>query len=138
MFFKKSVILVIYHKSIIIHSKTNFLVNEGRSSSRFVLPGWWENTGGSVVSGKTVDSGFDQNKSELGVLVLSVLFQVLSDRNSLLDKVVKIFWDFRSDTYNNNEKNATLSAQHIPYFEIYNITKQRYNRSFAFNVEGGN
>lgn len=45
-----------------------------------------------------MDSGFDQNQSELGVLVLSVSLQVLSDRHSLLDQVVQVFRDLWSQT----------------------------------------
>ena len=46
--------------------------------------------GGSVVSGESVDSRFDENESELAVSVLSVSLQMLSDVDSLLDHVVKI------------------------------------------------
>lgn len=82
------------------------LVDEGRSSGRLVLPGGGKDTNSLVVSRKTVDSRLDQNKAELRVHVLSVLFQVLSDGDSLLDEVVKVLRDLRSKTY----KNATLSA----------------------------
>jgi hypothetical protein len=83
-----------------------FLVDESRSSGRLVLPGGGKDTDSLVVSRKTVDSRLDQNKTELRVLVLSVLLQVLSDGNSLLNEVVKVLRDLRSKTY----KNATLSA----------------------------
>jgi hypothetical protein len=45
-----------------------------------------------------VDTRFDKNQTVLGVLVLSVTFQVLTDGNSLLDEVVQIFRDFGSKT----------------------------------------
>jgi hypothetical protein len=45
-----------------------------------------------------VDSGFDKNETKLGVSVLSVTFQVLVHSDSLLDEVVKIFWDLGSHT----------------------------------------
>lgn len=54
-----------------------------------------------------MDTGFNQNKTELRVLVLAVLLEVLSDGNSLLNEVVKILRNFRSKTY---KKIATLSA----------------------------
>jgi len=38
-----------------------------------------------------VDSRLDENKSVLGVLILSVLFKMLSDGESLLNQEVKIF-----------------------------------------------
>jgi len=40
-----------------------------------------------------MDTRLDENKTELGVLVLSVLFQMLTNGNGLLDKVVKILGD---------------------------------------------
>ena len=40
-----------------------------------------------------MDSAFDEDKSELGVLVLPVALQVLSDSHSLLDQHVKILRD---------------------------------------------
>ena len=39
-----------------------------------------------------MDTGFNANKSELGVLILSELLQMLSDLYSLFDEVVEIFW----------------------------------------------
>lgn len=59
---------------------------------------WWKDTSGSVVSGKTVDTGLDQNESELGVLVLSVSLKVLSHVDSLLDQVVEILWELWGKT----------------------------------------
>jgi len=46
-----------------------------------------------VVTGKTMDTAFNENETELRVLVLSVLFQVLADSDSLLDEVVQILRD---------------------------------------------
>lgn len=74
------------------------LVNQGRSSGGLVLPVWWQDRDGSVVSGQSVDSRFDQNQSELRVLVLSVSLQVLSDRDGLLDQEVQVLWDLWSQT----------------------------------------
>ena len=58
-----------------------------------VSPGWWKTLDLSVVSGKSVNSGFDENKSEFSVSVCSESLDMLSDVNSLLDKMVQIFWD---------------------------------------------
>lgn len=65
-----------------------------------------------------MDSGFDENEAELGVLVLSVALKMLSDSDSLhdgsatdkmgiwnadvtdlLDQHVEIFWDFGCKSY---------------------------------------
>lgn len=42
-----------------------------------------------------MDSGFDENETELGVLVSSVLFHVLTDGDGLLDEVVQVLWEGR-------------------------------------------
>jgi len=44
-----------------------------------------------------VDSALDENESELAVLILSVSLQVLSNVDSLLDQVVEVLWDLRSE-----------------------------------------
>lgn len=73
--------------------KDNSLGNEGRGSRGLVLPGGRELTSGLVVAGKTVDTGLDQNETELGIAVLAVALQVLADRDSLLDQVVQVLRD---------------------------------------------
>ena len=65
-----------------------------------VSPGWWERLDASVISGKSVDSRFDEDKSELSVSVGSILLNMLSDIDGLLDKMVKIFWDGGGDSSN--------------------------------------
>jgi hypothetical protein len=62
----------------------NRLSDDGAGSSGLVLPGGGQDTDGLVVTGKTVDSGLDENETELGVLVLAVALKVLADSNSLL------------------------------------------------------
>jgi hypothetical protein len=44
-----------------------------------------------------VDSGLDENESELCVLVISVSLKVLADRDGLLDEVVKVLWKLGSE-----------------------------------------
>ena len=58
-----------------------------------VSPGWGKGFNFSVVSCKSMDSGFNENQSEFAVSVSSELFDMLSDVDSLLDKMVKIFWE---------------------------------------------
>lgn len=62
------------------------LSDNGAGSSGLVLPGGREDTDGLVVTGQTVDSGLDENETELGVLVLAVALEVLTDGNSLGEK----------------------------------------------------
>ena len=62
--------------------------DEGRSLLGLVSPGWWETLSVSVISSKSVDSGFDENKSEFTVSIGSESFDMLSHVNGLLDKMV--------------------------------------------------
>lgn len=59
-----------------------------------------------------MDSGLNQNQSELGVLVLSVSLQVLSNGDSLLDQVVQVLWNSRSQTVRlQNSENLVTSDE---------------------------
>ena len=59
------------------------LCDHGAGSGALVSPGWWEDTNGLVVAGETVDTGLDKNKTELGVLILSVALEMLADSDGL-------------------------------------------------------
>jgi len=59
------------------------LCDQGAGGGALVLPVGLEDTNGLVVSAETVDSGFDQNETELGVLVLAVALEMLAHGNSL-------------------------------------------------------
>lgn len=59
------------------------LRDNGAGGSGLVLPGGREDTDGLVVAGQTVDTGLDENETELGVLVLAVALEVLADGDSL-------------------------------------------------------
>jgi len=69
------------------------LCDQGACGGALISPCWWEDTDGLVVSGQTVDTGFDENQSELGVLVLAVSLEMLADSDSLLDQHVQVLWD---------------------------------------------
>jgi len=62
------------------------LCDESVGSGRLVPPGRWENTDGLVVARETVDTGLDENETELAVLVLAVALEVLADSDSLWEK----------------------------------------------------
>ena len=72
--------------------------NEGGSSCRIVLERWRNLLPCLVVAGETVDTRLNENEAELGVLVLAVDFQVLTDGNSLLDEVPQILRDLWGKT----------------------------------------
>ena len=58
-----------------------------------VSPGWWKALNTSVISSKSVNSGFDEDKSEFTVSIGSEFLNMLSNVNGLFDKMVKIFWN---------------------------------------------
>ena len=60
-----------------------YLRHHGGGCGALVSPGWWENTNGLVVAGETVDTGLDENETELGILVLAVALEVLADSDGL-------------------------------------------------------
>lgn len=68
-----------------------YLRDERRSGARFIFPVWRQHALCFVVTCESVDSGFDQNKSEFVVFVLTITFQVLPDGYGLLNQIVKIF-----------------------------------------------
>ncbi len=72
------------------------LRDQSRGGGRLVLPVGLQLADGTVVSGKSVDTGLDEDKSELGVLVLLEGLKVCANRDGLLDEAVQILGDRRS------------------------------------------
>ncbi len=72
------------------------LSDQSRSGGRLVLPVGLQCLALLVVSGKAVNTTLNQNQAKLGVLVLAVLLQVLADVDGLLDEVVQILRELRS------------------------------------------
>ena len=62
-----------------------------------------------------MNTGFDADKSELGVGILSLLFQVLTNLDSLLDEVVEVFGDLGGKTrlLQDSEDFAAGDALHL-------------------------
>jgi len=73
------------------------LCDHSGGSGALVSPGWWEDTDGLVIPGQAMDAGFDENQTELGVLVLSVALKMLADSDGLLNQHVEVFWDLRGE-----------------------------------------
>lgn len=63
-----------------------------------LFPGRRELASGLVVTGKTVDTGLDQNEAELSIAILAVTLEMLADGNGLLDQVVEILGDLGGET----------------------------------------
>merc|ERR1719244_1243159 len=75
------------------------LGHQGAGSGALVLPCGGQDTLGLVVPGQTMDSAFNQNKTELSILVLPVSLKMFPDRDSLLDEVVAVLGEFGSHTF---------------------------------------
>ncbi len=52
-----------------------------------------------VVATQPMDTGFNQDKTELRVLILPVALQMLADRHSLLDQAVKVLRNLRRKSW---------------------------------------
>ena len=74
------------------------LSNHSGGRGRVVLPDGGQLTSLLVVTSKAVDTGFDENQTVLGVLVLAIAFKMLANGDGLLDEVVQVFGNFGSKT----------------------------------------
>jgi hypothetical protein len=103
------------------------LGDHGGGSGGLVLPVSFKLTGGTVVPGKSVDTALDKNQAELGVLILTVALQVLTNLNSLLDKHVQILWDFRGKTVGLEDTHNLLSGNRADLSDSVRVTKDDTN-----------
>jgi hypothetical protein len=74
-----------------------------------------------------VDTGLNKNQTELGVLILTVLLQMLTDLNSLLDKHVKILGDLRSESVRLEDTDNLLSSDRADGSNALGVTKNDTN-----------
>lgn len=112
------------------------LVHQSRGSGRLVLPVGWQHGDGSVVSGQSVDSGLNQNQSELGVLVLSVSLQVLSDRDSLLDQEVQVLWDLWSQTVRLQDSENLVAGDNSGLGDSVGVSQDNTNLRWGQTLSG--
>jgi len=75
------------------------LGDERRGSGRVVFECWCDLLLCLVVAGKAVNTGLDQDQTELGVLVLPVGLEVLANSNGLLHQMPEVLGDRRSEPY---------------------------------------
>lgn len=112
------------------------LVHQSRSGGGLVLPVWWQHRDSSVVSGQSVDSRLNQNQSELGVLVLSVSLQVLSDRDSLLDQEVQVLWDLWSQTVGLQDSQDLVTSDDLGLRNTVSISQDNTNLRWGQTLSG--
>ena len=83
-----------------------------------------------------MDSGLDQNQSELGVLVLSVSLQVLSDGDSLLDQVVQVLWDLWSQTVRLQDSHDLVTSDETGLGDTVSISQQDTDLRWGQTLSG--
>lgn len=71
-----------------------------------------------------MDSGLDQNQSELGVLVLSVSLQVLSDSDSLLDQEVQVLRNLWSQTVGFQDSQDLVTGDDLSLGNTVSVSQQ--------------
>ena len=99
------------------------LGDHGTGGGGFVSPVSRKLSCGSVVSCQSVDAGFDQNKTELGVLVLSVALQVLADLDGLLDKHVEILGNLGGEAVGLEDADDLLSGDGLDLRDTVGVTQ---------------
>jgi len=101
----------------------NRLCHHGACSCALVLPVRLQDTDCLVVSAQTVDSGFNENESEFGVLVFSVALEMLSDGNGLLDQHVKVLWDFGCETAGFQDSQDLVTGNNLDLGDTMAVSK---------------
>lgn len=76
-----------------------------------------------------MDTRFNKNETILGVLVLTVAFQVLAHGDGLLDQVVKIFRDLGSHTVSLKDTDNLVASNSLDLRNAVRITKDNTNLS---------
>lgn len=72
--------------------------NQCAGRGRVVLEGWRDLLLRLVVPRESVDSRLDEDKTELGVLVLAVDFQVFTDGDGFFDEMPEVLGDGGTET----------------------------------------
>lgn len=83
-----------------------------------------------------MDSGLDQNQSELGVLVLSVLLQVLSDVDSLLDQEVEILWKLWGETVRLQDSENLVTGDDLDLVDSVGISQNNTDLGWCETLLG--
>jgi hypothetical protein len=96
-------------------------------SKRILFPVGGQLTGSLVVAGKTMDTGFDKNQTELGIFVLAAALQMLADRHSLLDELVQVLGNLRSETVGLENTENLVTSNIFDLGNAVGVTKNHTN-----------
>ena len=83
-----------------------------------------------------MDSRLDKNESEFTVDVRSEFFDVLSNVNSFLDKMVKIFWDGSGGTSNLQDSKNLGASDTLNLWDTILISKNNTNLRWSLSSLG--
>ena len=83
-----------------------------------------------------MDSRLDKNESEFTVDVRSEFFDVLSNVNSFLDKMVKIFWDGGSGSSNLQDSEDLRSSDTFDLWDTVLISENNTDLGWSLTSLG--
>lgn len=116
------------NSTVLFHSFLFYCLGDhGTSSGGLVLPVGRKLSRSSVVTSQSVNSGFNQNQSEFGVLVLSVSLQMLAYLDSLLDEHVKILRNFRCESIGLEDTDNLLTCDGLDLSDTIGVTQNDTN-----------
>uniref|UniRef100_A0A7S3LXS3 Uncharacterized protein n=1 Tax=Palpitomonas bilix TaxID=652834 RepID=A0A7S3LXS3_9EUKA len=112
------------------------LSNEGGGSVGVVLEGRRKLLGELVVPGKAVDPALDENKMELGILILPVPLKMLANIHSLLDEAVKILGDLRGETLGLEDTDDGVASDNLHAGHGLRVTEKDTNLRGGKSLSG--
>jgi len=101
-----------------------------------VLPAGWELLASSVVSSKSVNSALNKDEMKLGILVLSVLLEMLAHGNGLLDEVIEVLWDLWGHSLNLEDSQNLRASNTLDLWDTEGISEGDTNLRWSKTLLG--
>lgn len=92
-----------------------------------ILPVSRNTLGSFVVPSETMDTALDKNEAELGVLILTVPVEMLTNGDGLLNKHVQVLWELRGKTLRLENAQNLVSSHRAHLGNALGITKINTN-----------
>merc|ERR1712078_736789 len=112
------------------------LHNHGGGVGRLVLEVSGEHLGQAVVTRQAVDAGLNENETELGVLVLAVLLEVLAHGNSLLDEAVEVLWEGWGEAPSAENAHDLVTGNHLDLGDAVGVPEDDANLGRSVTLLG--
>jgi len=74
-----------------------------------------------------MDTGLDENETELGVLVLSVALEMLADSDGLLDQHVQVLWDLWGEAIRLENSENLVASDDLNLSNTVRVTENNTN-----------